>query len=191
MKKLAVIFPGIGYHTDKPLLYYSKKLAAANGYEVADVPYGNFPKDVKASVEKMEAAFHSALDQSEELLRHVRFQEYGKLLFISKSIGTAVAAAYAAKHGLQTFNIFYTPVEASLAFMTQPGIVFHGTDDNWVDSEKLVSGCRQKGYEVFVTKNANHSMETGDVLTDIRNMEKIMAETLRYIKCSGGGQTRG
>ena len=25
--KLAVIFPGIGYHTDKPLLYYGKKLA--------------------------------------------------------------------------------------------------------------------------------------------------------------------
>lgn len=26
--KLTVLFPGIGYHTDKPLLYYSKKLAA-------------------------------------------------------------------------------------------------------------------------------------------------------------------
>ena len=26
--KLAVVFPGIGYHADKPLLYYSKKLAA-------------------------------------------------------------------------------------------------------------------------------------------------------------------
>lgn len=26
-KKIAVLFPGIGYHTDKPLLYYSKKLA--------------------------------------------------------------------------------------------------------------------------------------------------------------------
>ena len=27
MSKLAVIFPGIGYHTDKPLLYFGKKLA--------------------------------------------------------------------------------------------------------------------------------------------------------------------
>lgn len=24
--KLAILFPGIGYHTDKPLLYYSKKI---------------------------------------------------------------------------------------------------------------------------------------------------------------------
>ena len=41
LKKAAVVFPGIGYHTDKPLLYYGKKLAAARGYEIVDVPYGN------------------------------------------------------------------------------------------------------------------------------------------------------
>ena len=27
-KKIAVVFPGVGYHADKPLLYYSRKLAA-------------------------------------------------------------------------------------------------------------------------------------------------------------------
>ena len=31
--KLAVFFPGIGYHCDKPLLYYSRKLAQECGYE--------------------------------------------------------------------------------------------------------------------------------------------------------------
>ena len=61
MKKLAVIFPGVGYHTDKPLLYYSKKLAAQNGYEIIEVPYGKFPPKVKGSKEKMEKAFYSAL----------------------------------------------------------------------------------------------------------------------------------
>ena len=38
-KKLAVIFPGIGYHTDKPLLYYSKKLAKTKDYEVVEIKY--------------------------------------------------------------------------------------------------------------------------------------------------------
>ena len=33
MKKLAVFFPGIGYTADKPLLYYSRKLAAELDYE--------------------------------------------------------------------------------------------------------------------------------------------------------------
>lgn len=32
-EKLVIIFPGIGYHCDKPLLYYAKKLAKEHGYE--------------------------------------------------------------------------------------------------------------------------------------------------------------
>ena len=33
MKKIAVYFPGIGYHCDKPLLYYSRNAAYELGYE--------------------------------------------------------------------------------------------------------------------------------------------------------------
>ena len=29
-RKLVVYFPGIGYHCDKPLLYYSRRLAAVS-----------------------------------------------------------------------------------------------------------------------------------------------------------------
>lgn len=43
MKKLAVLFPGIGYHCDKPLLYYSKKCLSAYGYEIIEVNYKHFP----------------------------------------------------------------------------------------------------------------------------------------------------
>ena len=46
-KKIAVLFPGIGYHTDKPLLYYSKKLARKRGYEIVEVKYGPLPSGVK------------------------------------------------------------------------------------------------------------------------------------------------
>lgn len=181
MKKLAVLFPGIGYHTDKPLLYYSKKLAAANNFEVIEVPYGNFPKNIKGSKEKMKEAFFSAVEQSENILQDINFQQYDKLLFISKSVGTAVAAYYATKHNLHTYNIFYTPVEDSLAFMEQPGIVFHGTNDDWVDSDMLIASCKQKGYKVFLTEKANHSLETDNALTDIKNMQIIMLASEEYI----------
>ena len=39
MKKLAIFFPGIGYHADKPLLYYSRKLAGEAGYELIALKY--------------------------------------------------------------------------------------------------------------------------------------------------------
>ncbi len=181
MKKLAILFPGIGYHVDKPLLYYSKKLAVANGFEVMEVPYGNFPEGVKGSLQKMKEAFDSAVKQSECILQDVKFEQYDKILFISKSIGTAVAAAYATRHNLQTYNIFYTPVEASIDFMNQPGIVFHGTEDAWVDSKNLVALCQQKGYKVEITQKANHSLETGNVQTDLYNLKTIMTATEQYI----------
>ena len=42
-KKLAVFFPGIGYTTDKPLLYYSRKIASEQEYEIKLLPYKGFP----------------------------------------------------------------------------------------------------------------------------------------------------
>ena len=47
--KLAVLFPGIGYHGDKPLLYYSRKAAGENGYQTITVSYGKFPEKVSGA----------------------------------------------------------------------------------------------------------------------------------------------
>lgn len=56
-KKIAVLFPGVGYHTDKPLLYYSKKLAKYLGFEILEVAYPPLPSGIKGSPDKMEEAF--------------------------------------------------------------------------------------------------------------------------------------
>lgn len=181
MKKLAVVFPGLGYHADKPLLYYSKKAAASQGFEVVEASYEDFPKDVKKSKEKMEEALESALRQSEIILRDIDFKTYDTILFLSKSIGTAVAAAYAEKNGLQTANVFYTPIEASLTLMKQSGIIFHGTKDPWLDTN-LLHQYQPPKYKVYLIENANHSLETGDVILDLKNMNFIMSETMEYIK---------
>ena len=183
MKKIAVIFPGVGYHADKPLLYYSKKIASQNGYEIVEVPYGKFPKGVKGPREKMEKAFSSAVEQGEEILKDVDFSAYDDILVISKSVGTAVSSAYAGKHHLKTRNIYYTPVEASFQFMTQPGIAFTGTKDSWVDYEAVKEGCEKGGFPLYITEGANHSLETGDVMTDLENLQKIMLAAEKYIAC--------
>lgn len=180
--KLAVIFPGIGYHSDKPLLYYAKKLALTYGYEIAEVSYGGFPEGVKGSREKMEKAFLSALAQTEALLTDRDFSQYDSLLFISKSIGTAVAAAYAGKHGLCAHHVYYTPVEETFSFVQGDGVVFHGTKDPWVETDVVKSCCREKALSLFITDGANHSLETGEVSDDLRNLAVIMEETGAYLK---------
>ena len=45
--QLAVLFPGIGYHIDKPLLYYSAKLARARGCDLLAVQYPALPTGLR------------------------------------------------------------------------------------------------------------------------------------------------
>jgi len=180
--KIAVFFPGIGYHVDKPLLYYAKKLAKAAGYETLDVPYGGFPKDVKGSPEKMKEAFASALAQSKDILKSVEWAHYEDILFVSKSIGTAVAAAFADQGHIQTRNVFFTPVEQTFSFPMQEGIVFTGTADPWVRAGVVPELCMKWQLPVHLIDQGNHSLETGDALQDIENLRQIMSFVKEYIE---------
>lgn len=66
--KLAVIFPGIGYTADKPLLYYASRLAKKHGYQIHTVSYSNLPGNIKGNSIKMKQAFELAFAQTEQTL---------------------------------------------------------------------------------------------------------------------------
>ncbi len=181
-KKIAVILPGIGYTCDRPLLYYGGKLAQALGWEARRVPYGGFPEKVRGDAEKMRQSADIALRQTEEMLRDVDWQQYGQILFISKSVGTVAAAAYAHAHKLPCRHILFTPVEATFAVPVGPAIAFHGTADPWVATETLTRLCRDANVPLYITENANHSLETGDVPLDIRNLQTVMAQAEAFMR---------
>lgn len=181
-KKIAVIFPGIGYHADKPLLYYSSKLARQYGYEIRCAEYGTLPTGVKGDAKKMYAAYEMALEYVTVQLAKIDFTSCSRVLFISKSMGTSVAATYDTKNQIGAGHIYYTPVEASFQAIGTTGIVFHGTADDWAKTEVIKEECKKRGLPLFLTENANHSMETGDALRDLEIMREIMMETDQYIK---------
>ena len=85
MKKIACLFPGIGYTCDKPLLYYSWKLLKGLGWEVVPVPYTGFPSGVKGNLEKMQQAAHMALEQAEEMLQGIEWNDYSDILLIGRA----------------------------------------------------------------------------------------------------------
>ena len=85
VKKLAVFFPGIGYHCDKPLLYYSRELACEYGYtQYRNVTYRFGGGNIKGNAEKMQEAFEDLYRQAEILLADIDWKEYEDILFISK-----------------------------------------------------------------------------------------------------------
>ena len=62
-KGLAVILPGIGYHKDKPLLYFASKLMKAKGYDIINIEYSDMPKDIKGDAEKIVEGDLAMIDQ--------------------------------------------------------------------------------------------------------------------------------
>ena len=177
-EKIAVIFPGIGYHADKPLLYYSRKLAQAAGYRVIPVKYGPFPLSVKGDEEAMRACALEATAQAKEQLNAEELRK-AETVFFSKSIGTVAAAAAAAELGISPAQIYYTPIAETFVHAAEGnGLVFHGTADPWVKTELVRERCEAKHLTLVVSEGANHSLETGDALRDL----EILTETMRRVR---------
>jgi phosphoglycolate phosphatase len=159
---------------------------------VIHISYGGFKGGIKGNPEKMKEAFESALSQAEEIFRKeckknvldhkTLFAEDNEILVLSKSIGTAVAAAFQQKHSFVGKNIYFTPVKQSFLFM-QPrsGIVFHGTADPWAQTEDIREGCDKLHLPLYITEGTNHSMETGDCLKDLQIMQEIMEHCNEYL----------
>ena len=182
MKKAAVLFPGIGYTCDRPLLYYAGKLAQEAGYQVIRVPYGHFQEGVKGNEEKMRQSALSALEQARALLKAVDFRAFDRIVFIGKSVGTVVAGRYALEMGLKTKNVLFTPVLATFEYAPPDAIVFHGTADPWAETNGIVATCRENGIPCYLTEGANHSLETGHVETDLSTLVKTMELVKAYIE---------
>ena len=185
MSKLAVIFPGIGYTADKPLLHYSRRIAADHGYEIRIMDYSGFPSKVKGDRKRMEETFAIALRQSEEMLAGTDLPTYEDVLFIGKSTGTIVAAKIAseslAKDRIRL--IFYTPLEDTFAFSFGKAIVFTGDDDPWVGKDKspILGICEERGIPCSLMAYANHSLESSDVFMDLKELYRIMKQTEIFI----------
>ena len=181
--RIVVIFPGIGYHVDKPLLYYGKKLAAAYGYVIQEVPYKGFKSGIKGDAVRMREAFEHALAQTEEILAGIRWDQAEDILFLSKSIGTVVAAAYAHRHHLTSVrHIYFTPLKETFDFPAgRAALVFHGTADPWAQDRDIEEGCRRLGLPLVLVPGSNHSLETGDVLKDLDHLQKVMSQVGSWI----------
>lgn len=180
--RLAVLFPGIGYHCDKPLLYYVAKLARTAGCEVRPVPYAGFPEKVRGDGDKLRASVEIAWEQAVEMLADVDWEAWGDILFIGKSIGTVVASRYALERDLAVKNVLLTPLAETFQYVRGDAVAFHGTADPWADTGTIAAACREKGVPLHLTEGANHSLETGDVIYDLRTLEQTMARIDAFIR---------
>lgn len=181
-EKLAVVFPGIGYHCDKPLLYYSRKLAKECGYEeIISLKYSYTGRNIRGNKEKMQEVFEILYQQAEKQLGRIDFSKYDEILFISKSVGTAISSAYVQKYEIRCKQILYTPLEETYKFEHPDAIAFLGTSDPWSNTANVELLSENQNVPIYMYKNADHSLETGDIIKDIATLEDVMKRTKKYL----------
>lgn len=181
--KLAVFFPGIGYHCDKPLLYYSRKLVQEYGYEkIVTLNYTYDGKNLRGNGEKMRQAFDSLYIQAENSLKEIAFDQYEQILFISKSIGTIIASAYAEAQRIPCRHILYTPLKETYAFGHEAAVAFIGNSDPWSDVKKVADLSEKQNVKIHIYEGANHSLETKSVRDNLDILKDVMEKTSRYME---------
>ena len=108
--------------------------------------------------------------------------KYEDILFISKSVGTAVSSYYGEVKKLKTRNVLYTPVPQTIPLIRNDCIIFHGTADPWYEHEAFLKDVKDTDLRYYLTEGADHSLETGDMDRDLENLKEIMRITDKYIK---------
>lgn len=184
MSKKAIIVPGIGYTTDRSLLYFAGKVAQNAGYELQKIQFSGFEKGVKGDPEKMKRAFDHAYNQLMEQLPS--FDRDDEVLFISKSIGTAVSLRADIEKDIRARHILFTPLMETMGLLGElldrqgkkrrsDIVVFHGLADPWAtDNDGMRVIAEQRGVEYHELPGANHSLETGNPIRDLEYQKNIM-----------------
>ena len=189
-QRIAIIFPGIGYTPDMPLLYYGREILIEAGYEDCRRVVYTYSGEtrIRGSLEKMEEAFQILYTRAQECLADIDWSAYDDVLFLSKSIGTVIAAAFAQKNGLnqkKIRHVLYTPLEYTFQFHPQNAVGFIGTNDSWCVASEVIRLAGEQGISMHVYEGANHSLETGDVLSDLDTIKEVMKKTKMFLQSAG------
>ena len=184
-KGIVVLFPGIGYHNDKPLMYYTKKIANNYDYEIVELSYdlSDVASSIKGNEEKTKIALDEAFEQVSEKLKNINFDSYERIIFVGKSIGTAIMARYAFSYEMDVDMIIYTPIPETFSYLGPcEGLLFHGSADPFCDTDMCVQLCDEMSLTYAVIPEANHSLETGNLENDIKNLGRVMSAVDKIFK---------
>ena len=154
MKKLVVMFPGVGYNMDCPLMYYASFLYEANGYEQIHMKYNSifFEPDLTREEKTLKVR-----DYVWEKVKDIDFSAYDEVVFLSKSFGTVEAGFLAEKMGIYIVQIYLTPVPRALTYIKAADIVVIGTADEVYP--ECMAYCDERGIQPLCIEGANHSLE--------------------------------
>lgn len=186
-KKLAVIFPGIGYTCARPLLYYSAAAAAEMGYELLQLDYGPDIHSFKGrNSQDMDSIADLALERITPVLSDINFSCYHKIVFISKSIGTVIACRVQEKfcRNIPLHHFLFTPIPSTLPYLEKiDGLFFSGTADPYISTDLVCTAAKKYPSKTGkIYQGCNHSLEEkGKTLKNINTLSEIIHKLQSFL----------
>ena len=169
---LVVLFPGVNYSCEKPLLHYARKAAVIEGYDVLCVRYGY--KLSKDDIGK--EIIKTVSEEVFQAIKNCDNEKYNKLYFISKSIGGEVAGNIADKMGYHNVKSLYlTPTPSTVQHIIKTdSYVIVGTKDKIFPEENIQFVKTYKNVKLTLIDNAQHSLEIdGNIEKSIEGLGKV------------------
>ena len=184
-ESLALIFPGLGYTCDMPLLYYTAELFLDQGRDILQL--WSTP-DFK-SLSQAEQTQH-LLEYSEALLIEGKNSgSYKEFVLVGKSMGTLTMTLLLTKFPelLKETTIWFTPlvnlppVSQALLSSTGPAFVAGSDVDPTFDQNAVSQIKSMPNANTLVINDADHSLEIpGDPLSSIQVLSRVMTDLASF-----------
>ena len=185
---LAIIYPGLRYSCDKPLLYYLSRIMLERGADVLQVRSDYTVRDFQVAPqnEKVDWIATDALAAMQTALAQ---REYYHLILIGKSIGTlAMTSVLNYELHMGKVAIWITPllyeqelVQAALSF-SGPAYFLLGSGDPTFQSDALATIQANTDAQALIIEGANHSLEIpDDTMRSIKIIEECMQGIAHFL----------
>lgn len=179
MKNLCVVFPGRRYSCDRNLLYYPSRMIEMQGFEMKYLHY-DVPKERRDMIE-LEKNIREAFDYTLNEFKGFDFSQYQKIIFVSKSIGTVVAAELEKEKKLtNVYQIFITPLDMTLPYIEDKDLLISSDADHYLlnAKEKL-----SRYPHTYIFNGLPHSLESKtDINVSLAANEKVVKLVADYLK---------
>lgn len=188
-ERLALVFPGLRYSCDMPLLHYTTELLLAQGFDVLQL-WADYTKPDYQSSSPGDQSQHMLADGQALLEAGNKAGSYKNVLLVGKSIGTLTMTLLITENSdlHKETSIWFTPLfylpPVTQAVLSSTGSTFvAGSDADLTFDPEAVSQIKSKtNISTHVIKDADHSLEIpGDLLGSLRVLTQLMNSLASFI----------
>jgi hypothetical protein len=180
---LAILFPGLRYTCDKPLLHYTTFALSTLGMDVLQL-WPEYTRTEFASLSQAEQVLSNVEDGRSALQAGQGQRSYNQLVLVGKSIGTLTMALLIGQGDTsfaQAATIWLTPL-LNLPMVAQAAqslqgraLIAGGSGDATFDPQVLQAVRARPGLKILEFEAANHSLEIpGDPQRSVQYLGELV-----------------